>query len=99
MVQNETRPKFANPEFKADLQGRFSLLRLLFLAERRRLKMGTIAANLGIGTNNTTQLVDGMVRDGLVRREPDEDDKRVICAAPRRRSVRRFLSQERRLRA
>jgi DNA-binding MarR family transcriptional regulator len=59
---------------------RFPLLRLLYLADGNRLKMGTIAANLGIGTNNTTQLVDGMVRDGLVRREPDEDDKRVIYA-------------------
>jgi DNA-binding MarR family transcriptional regulator len=59
---------------------RFPLLRLLYLAERHRLKMGTIAANLGIGTNNTTQLIDGMVRDGLVRRMTDPDDKRVIYA-------------------
>ena len=59
---------------------RFPLLRLLYLADRHRLKMGTIAANLGIGTNNTTQLIDGMVRDGLVRRMTDPDDKRVIYA-------------------
>ena len=59
---------------------RLPLLRLLYLADRHRVKMGTIAANLGIGTNNTTQLIDGMVRDGLVRRVTDPDDKRVIYA-------------------
>ena len=60
---------------------RFPVLRLLYLADGRRLKMGTIAANLGIGTNNTTQLVDGLVREGLVERVTDPADKRVIYAA------------------
>ena len=59
---------------------RFTVLRLLYLAEGRRLNMGTIAANLEIGTNNTTQLVDGLVRDGLVERMTAPDDKRVIYA-------------------
>jgi MarR family 2-MHQ and catechol resistance regulon transcriptional repressor len=59
---------------------RFTVLRLLYLAEDRRLSMGTIAANLEIGTNNTTQLVDGLVRDGLVERMTAPDDKRVIYA-------------------
>jgi MarR family transcriptional regulator, 2-MHQ and catechol-resistance regulon repressor len=59
---------------------RVPLLRLLYLAEGNRLNMGTIAANLGIGTNNTTQLIDGMVRDGLVTRTTDSQDKRVIYA-------------------
>jgi MarR family transcriptional regulator, 2-MHQ and catechol-resistance regulon repressor len=59
---------------------RVPLLRLLYLAEHNRLNMGTIAANLRIGTNNTTQLVDGMVRDGLVTRTIDHEDKRVIYA-------------------
>jgi MarR family 2-MHQ and catechol resistance regulon transcriptional repressor len=59
---------------------RFTVLRLLYLAEGRRLSMGTIAANLEIGTNNTTQLVDGLVRDGLVERMTAPDDKRVIYA-------------------
>src|SRR3989304_937208 len=36
---------------------RFTVLRLLYLAEGRRMSMGTIAANLDIGTNNTTQLI------------------------------------------
>jgi MarR family 2-MHQ and catechol resistance regulon transcriptional repressor len=59
---------------------RFTVLRLLYLAEGRRMSMGTIAANLDIGTNNTTQLIDGLVRDGLVERVTAPDDKRVIYA-------------------
>ena len=59
---------------------RFTVLRLLYLAEGRRLSMGTIAANLEIGTNNTTQLIDGLVKDGLVERVTAPDDKRVIHA-------------------
>jgi len=56
------------------------VLRLLYLAEDRHLRIGTIASNLEIGTNNTTQLVDGLVRDGLVERMTAPDDKRVIYA-------------------
>jgi MarR family 2-MHQ and catechol resistance regulon transcriptional repressor len=59
---------------------RFTVLRLLYLAEGRRMSMGTIAANLDIGTNNTTQLIDGLVKDGLVERVAAPDDKRVIYA-------------------
>jgi MarR family 2-MHQ and catechol resistance regulon transcriptional repressor len=59
---------------------RFTVLRLLYLAEGKRMSMGTIAANLDIGTNNTTQLIDGLVKDGLVERLTAPEDKRVIYA-------------------
>jgi DNA-binding MarR family transcriptional regulator len=59
---------------------RFPLLRLLYLADGHRMTMGTIASSLGIGTNNTTQLIEGMVREGLVTRQQDPDDKRVFYA-------------------
>src|ERR1051326_3020442 len=60
---------------------RFILLRLLYVAPGQRLTMGEIAAELDTGTNNTTQLVDGLVRDDLVERVASADDKRVIYAA------------------
>ncbi len=66
---------------KLGLTGRrFTLLRLLYLAEERRVSMGEVAAHLNMGSNNTTQLIDGAVRDGLVARISGSDDKRVVYA-------------------
>ena len=59
---------------------RFILLRLLYTSDRRRLSMGEIASQMNLGTNNVTQLVDGMERDGLVERVTGPEDKRVVFA-------------------
>jgi MarR family 2-MHQ and catechol resistance regulon transcriptional repressor len=59
---------------------RFILLRLLYTSDRRRLSMGEIASQMNLGTNNVTQLVDGMERDGLVHRVTGPEDKRVVFA-------------------
>jgi MarR family transcriptional regulator, 2-MHQ and catechol-resistance regulon repressor len=59
---------------------RFSVLRLLYLAESRRLSMSEIATELNKGMTNVTQLIDGLVRDGLVERVGAPEDKRVIYA-------------------
>lgn len=59
---------------------RFILLRMLHSTQGGRLSMGHIAAQMNLEPNNVTQLVDSMVRQGLVRRQPAEDDKRVIYA-------------------
>jgi MarR family 2-MHQ and catechol resistance regulon transcriptional repressor len=59
---------------------RFILLRLLYTSDRRRLSMGEIASQMNLGTNNVTQLVDGMERDGLVARATGPEDKRVVFA-------------------
>jgi len=71
---------------------RFTLLRLLYLAEGRRMSMGEVAANLNMGSNNTTQLIDGVVRDGLVERESGTDDRRVVYAVLTRRGAELFAS-------
>ena len=42
--------------------------------------MGEIASQMNLGTNNVTQLVDGMERDGLVERLTGPEDKRVVFA-------------------
>jgi DNA-binding MarR family transcriptional regulator len=59
---------------------RFVLLRLLYTHAEHRLSMGEIAAEMHLGLNNVTQLVSGLVRDGLVERMTAKRDKRVIHA-------------------
>lgn len=59
---------------------RLNVLRLLYLADGRRLTMGEIAADLNRGTPNVTQLIDGLEREGLVRRISTPEDKRVVYA-------------------
>jgi MarR family 2-MHQ and catechol resistance regulon transcriptional repressor len=59
---------------------RLNVLRQLFLAAENRLTMGEIAVDLSIGTPNVTQLVDGLEREGFVRRVSGDDDKRLVYA-------------------
>jgi DNA-binding MarR family transcriptional regulator len=59
---------------------RFILLRHLYLAPGKRLSMGEVAAVLNAGTPNVTQIIGGLVRDGLVTRTTAEEDKRMIYA-------------------
>ena len=77
---------------------RFILLRLLYTSDRRRLSMGEIASQMNLGTNNVTQLVDGMERDGLVERLTGPEDKRVVFATltpAGRRALRQRLPAQR----
>jgi MarR family transcriptional regulator, 2-MHQ and catechol-resistance regulon repressor len=60
---------------------RFILLRLLYASPDKRLTMSEIAANMNLGANGATQLVDAMARAGLVKRETADNDKRMIYAA------------------
>jgi MarR family 2-MHQ and catechol resistance regulon transcriptional repressor len=69
---------------------RFILLRHLYLAPDRRLSMGEIAAVLNAGTPNVTQIISGLVRDGLVTRTTAEEDKRMIYAVLSPRGVEVF---------
>jgi MarR family 2-MHQ and catechol resistance regulon transcriptional repressor len=59
---------------------RFILLRLLYSTRERRLTMGQIAAQMNLEPNNVTQLIASLVAQGLVRKENDLADKRVIYA-------------------
>jgi len=60
---------------------RVILLRLLYTSEQKRLSMGEVAAHMNLAPNNVTQLIDGLEREGHVRREAGGADKRVIYAA------------------
>ena len=59
---------------------RFILLRLLYISHQKRLSMSEIAAEMHLGMNNVTQLVGGLVRDGLIERVAASEDKRVVHA-------------------
>jgi DNA-binding MarR family transcriptional regulator len=41
------------------------------------LPMGTIASHLGLPKSNITALVDDLEAEGVLRRKPDEDDRRI----------------------
>lgn len=59
---------------------RFILLRLLYTSPQKRLSMSAVASHMNLAPNNVTQLIDGLERDGQVRRETDDGDKRIIYA-------------------
>lgn len=72
---------------------------LLLVAEGRAHAPGDLAALLEVHPSNATRLVDRLVTKGLVERDADEDDRRVVslAATPSGRAVLgRVLRQRRR---
>jgi MarR family transcriptional regulator, 2-MHQ and catechol-resistance regulon repressor len=59
---------------------RFILLRFLFTSAHKRLSMSEIAAHMNLAPNNVTQLIDGLERDGYVRRQAGGKDRRIVQA-------------------
>ena len=54
-------------------------LRLLWtLRDRDGLPVGTLADELGVNPSTITGHVDRLVRQGLLRREEDADDRRIV---------------------
>ena len=60
--------------------GAYDVLVQLVEAPGRRLRMTELAGAVLISRSGLTRLVDRMVRDGLVRREPDPGDARGVWA-------------------
>jgi DNA-binding MarR family transcriptional regulator len=61
-------------------QGDYAVLVSLSEAPDRRLRMCDLAACLRLSPSGLTRRLDGLVRDGLVAREPAPDDRRVSFA-------------------
>ena len=59
---------------------RYEALMLLFLSRRGSLPLGKIGVRLQVHPTSVTNLVDGLERDGLVRREAHEQDRRATLA-------------------
>jgi DNA-binding MarR family transcriptional regulator len=57
-------------------RARYNVLRILYQQPDRRMQMTDISIGLNISATNITKLVHGLEADGLVRRVPDDDDKR-----------------------
>ena len=67
----------------------YEVLMYLLDAEGNRLRMGELAERLLLSRSGVTRLVDRLERQGLVERQPCDDDARgyfaVLTAAGRRR--------------
>jgi len=60
---------------------RFEILRLLGFSRNGRLPMGKISDRLQVHPASVTSAVKRLERDGLIRREPDRVDSRIVLAA------------------
>lgn len=60
---------------------RFEILRLLGFSRRGRLPMGKISDRLQVHPASVTSAVKRLERDGLIRREHDTVDSRIVLAA------------------
>lgn len=58
--------------------GRYQVLRILFFAPDQRLTQVEVAGEMQVTSANITFLVDGLEKDGLVRRVPSLSDRRTI---------------------
>ena len=59
---------------------RYEALMILRVSRRGSLPLGKIGARLQVHPTSVTNLVDGLERDGLVRREAHEQDRRATLA-------------------
>jgi DNA-binding MarR family transcriptional regulator len=59
---------------------RFEALALLHFSRRGSLPMGKIGARLQVHPASVTNTVTRLERDGLVRRLPGDDDRRLVLA-------------------
>lgn len=60
---------------------RYEALMILYLSRRGSMPLGKVGERLQVHPTSVTSLVDGLVRDGLVVREPHESDRRATLAA------------------
>lgn len=73
-------------ELRRELGGatlhQLDVLRLLGESESGTLTMSELAASQGVGPSAITQMVDRLIREGLVERVPDGGDRRVVRVRP-----------------
>lgn len=59
-------------------RGKFTLLMQLYLADEKGLTPSECAQRADVTKATITGLLDGLERDGLVRRQPDVTDRRML---------------------
>lgn len=69
---------------------------LLSLPQEGNLSMNKLSEAMGLANSTTTRIVDQLVRKGLVRRKPDDVDRRVvnISLTPKGQALWRTLDKE-----
>lgn len=60
--------------------GDYQVLVYLSEADGRRMRMCDLAERLHLSPSGLTRRLDGLVREGLVAREPSSEDRRVLLA-------------------
>src|SRR5688500_5213622 len=60
--------------------GDYEVLVHLSEAAERRMRMCDLALRLRLSPSGLSRRLDGLVRNGLVRRSPSDDDRRVMLA-------------------
>lgn len=60
---------------------RYEALMLLYLSRRGSLPLGKLGERLQVHPTSVTNLIDGLERSGLVRRDPHENDRRTTMAS------------------
>lgn len=58
----------------------YDLLLMLEESPKRRLRMSELAERVLLSRSGMTRFVDRLEKDGLIRREPDEADRRAMYA-------------------
>jgi DNA-binding MarR family transcriptional regulator len=69
---------------------RFDVLAALDRAGPRGLRAGALTERLMVSDGNTTQVTAPLIRDGLVRRDPDPEDRRAAIFTLTRKGERVF---------
>lgn len=73
---------FQQPEDILDALPMSQFRCLMDVHHNRGSKMADVAASLGIGVSALSQLVDRLVKRGLVERTPDAGDRRIVRLQP-----------------
>jgi DNA-binding MarR family transcriptional regulator len=60
---------------------RYEALMILHLSRRGSMPLGKIGERLQVHPTSVTSLIDGLERDGYIRRTPDSNDRRATLAA------------------
>jgi DNA-binding MarR family transcriptional regulator len=60
---------------------RYEALMLLYFSRRGALPLGKMGVRLQVHRTSVTNIIDGLERSGLVRREPHPTDRRTTLAA------------------
>ena len=73
--------EFAKREHNELTTGKISfpqMVTLVYVSRKSRVNMKCVAANLGIKMSSASTLVDRLVREKMLKRRRDEEDRRIV---------------------